>query len=572
MGDQPTTIDDVKTWDDLDQIIDAEAHRLNEQHSAEQFNTLVSNVLNDTETSLGEKGAVIVALASELPYRNKSEEEVHIGQEVSDAFNKVMSFLRGKARSTKRVDGQDHPADDFALIPDPELPSTWKLPIFDEEHISMAITALQPGGFRGQKVEITGEAKRTVINRVAGAIGKLTDDDVKNRLRARLASVRKERSAFFVFKDAEGRDRWFGWVTNKWRDRDVGAHPDGEIITDAAHKEYVEWVDKNPASRMPALLAWHTPETKHTEKADWIDYADGFLLASGPLLEKEAEAIERVAQEYDLGMSHGFLALETDRGSGLINMYRAFEHSFLPLEVAANPWTDFRTIQKEVEQMGLSQKKRGFLSKLMGDGFVEEIERETEGKAAELETAGVDFKEGEEAPTPEINLAEEIANAEVVDLTGEPDEPVAEEAEAESEVEAEAEEAEAEPAEEEEEKEVDPIVTLRTELSEAMEFIGTELKSVNARLDAVETTTKETDERIEEVIDETPVVSLKDLITRSVIGKPETRIDGRLSQAKDAPEETESIPEDDAGMKIPFLNQIKARNVDYASGVTAEVE
>lgn len=40
------------------------------------------------------------------------------------------------------VDGEEHPAEDFAYVPDPEKPSTWKLPIFDKTHVQNALARL----------------------------------------------------------------------------------------------------------------------------------------------------------------------------------------------------------------------------------------------------------------------------------------------------------------------------------------------------------------------------------------------------------------------------------------------
>lgn len=39
---------------------------------------------------------------------------------------------------TKEVDGKEYPASEFAYVPDPEKPSTWKLPIFDAHHVGGA--------------------------------------------------------------------------------------------------------------------------------------------------------------------------------------------------------------------------------------------------------------------------------------------------------------------------------------------------------------------------------------------------------------------------------------------------
>lgn len=80
---------------------------------------------------------------------------------------------------------------DFAYVPDKNSPSTWKLDISDPKHIAAAITALQPGGFRGQKVEIPAGDKSGVISRIRSAINKLVSDKTqKQNLLDRLDKVK----------------------------------------------------------------------------------------------------------------------------------------------------------------------------------------------------------------------------------------------------------------------------------------------------------------------------------------------------------------------------------------------
>ena len=43
---------------------------------------------------------------------------------------------------TASVNGKDHPAGDFAYVPDPGKPSTWKFPIFDKAHVANAVARL----------------------------------------------------------------------------------------------------------------------------------------------------------------------------------------------------------------------------------------------------------------------------------------------------------------------------------------------------------------------------------------------------------------------------------------------
>lgn len=92
----------------------------------------------------------------------------------------------GKALEEKAKD----PAS-FAYVPDEKSPSTWKLDISDAEHIAGAITALSPGGFRGQKVEIPSADKKAVIAKIRARINKIvTDDTKKQNLLDRLDKVK----------------------------------------------------------------------------------------------------------------------------------------------------------------------------------------------------------------------------------------------------------------------------------------------------------------------------------------------------------------------------------------------
>ena len=56
---------------------------------------------------------------------------------------------RNHESKTKKVDGEAHPASDFAYVPDPEKPSTWKLPIFNMRHVGGALAAMT-SDYRGK--------------------------------------------------------------------------------------------------------------------------------------------------------------------------------------------------------------------------------------------------------------------------------------------------------------------------------------------------------------------------------------------------------------------------------------
>ncbi len=95
-------------------------------------------------------------------------------------------MLPGAAESgTTKADNPD----DYAYVPDKETPSKWKLDISDGQHIAMAITALSPGGYRGQKVAIPKADLPGVIRKIRSAINKLADKDIKQHLLERLDAI-----------------------------------------------------------------------------------------------------------------------------------------------------------------------------------------------------------------------------------------------------------------------------------------------------------------------------------------------------------------------------------------------
>lgn len=240
------------------------------------------------------------------------------------------------------------------------------------------------------------------VDRIADFLGfRPADEPAKVEPSAKQVPVDKKSASasFIVRKEADGSYRWFGWVSNKWRDVDVLASPanGGEIITETAHKEFVAYLDAHP-DKAPGLWAWHTPGTEHG-KADWWDYADGFLVMSGPLKEAVGKSFE--AETDPVAMSHGFYAIPPwrDVAKGLINKYRTFEVSHLPLARAANPWTDFETIRKEADMF--NPEKRPYLVKRLGEPEVARLESDTKARAELLEALGVESKQLTEPPSPE---------------------------------------------------------------------------------------------------------------------------------------------------------------------------
>ena len=378
------------------------------------FDALVQNIRNDPEMSLEEKGAQIVSVATELGVRvqrdtqsSHDEDEKALDDPATESFwfeaeDFSFTFSRDQVAAekaaTKREGNVQLRASDFADVPDAEEPSTWKLPLvrsrsggFDLARIGDAITALQPGGPRGQRVQL-GSSKARVISRIGAAITKGTGDSKrKTELRERLTKV-KERAdggLLSVFKDRNDSWRWLAIHSNEYRDRD------GERFASKAHDEYVQWVDADPAVRMPELRVWHLKGSR-LGRADLVDHTShGFMLSSGtfdPGMEHAAKAL--ADSDADLGVSHGFWFDPDAFRDGVYHRYRSFEVSVLPRDRAANETTGF-IAGKEVPPMDAD--KKAYLVGVGGAEWAERVETALGEAAKQTADEGIAYKELEAA-------------------------------------------------------------------------------------------------------------------------------------------------------------------------------
>lgn len=214
-------------------------------------------------------------------------------------------------------------------------------------------------------------------------------DHVLDFAKGLLGKKEEEKPVFTLFKDENDNLRFFAMPSNMFQDRH------GHIITSAAHKDFVNWVDTTKI--YPELWIWHIPGSR-IGRTDWLEFTeDGMLCASG-IVDKEFESVAESLVNKDIAMSHGFF-----RFSELPNIdkYRAFELSILPRPRAANFGTDFMLEQKE---MAFSDEKR----KLLVDSGVTEdqIKQWEEGAekfGQQMKQMGVAWKEEEEKETTTEN-------------------------------------------------------------------------------------------------------------------------------------------------------------------------
>jgi hypothetical protein len=191
------------------------------------------------------------------------------------------------------------------------------------------------------------------------------------------------KEALCIVKQADGRMRWYARYSNNFKDRD------GEIITEAAHKEFVDWADTSHT--YPELWLWHTPGTRFGS-ADWLDYSEGFTHASGLIDDTDAaRGVVESLRGKQIGVSHGMLC--SQQGT-LITKYRSFECSVLPLE-RASVWTTSFDIAGKETQMTFTPEKRTFLVSALGEDRVKALEANTDVVVGALKQLGVEYKSAE---------------------------------------------------------------------------------------------------------------------------------------------------------------------------------
>lgn len=181
--------------------------------------------------------------------------------------------------------------------------------------------------------------------------------------------------------------------SNRFRDRDSTSFPrlGGEIVSSDGHRKYMAFLDANPG-KAPELWSLHLPGTARKNRAHWWDFDGNFAYAEFKLTPEEALGVYQFAQVFEPGLSHGFAVYRYDAEKGIIEEYETYEISILPQEWAANPWTTFTLIRKELEDMKLTPEKRAVLVSLHGEEFVNEFEQKSDKLVTVLDALGVDTK------------------------------------------------------------------------------------------------------------------------------------------------------------------------------------
>ena len=191
--------------------------------------------------------------------------------------------------------------------------------------------------------------------------------------------------------------------------------------------------------------------------------------------------------------------------------------------------------------MGLPDDKREWLKGKIGEDEVEALEAALADKAKKAE--GMEYKasETEEAETPEAQDDKDTVEAAGVEgePLGEPEEP-----------------------EEQGDPEPEPQYATVEAVGQAVGEVVGELKgqieALATQMGELAGTVKELqkseDERIAEKAELTPAASLAEIIRNSVIGKSDTKVDGRTTLGKAGPKQADAPADGRTG--IPLLDSL----------------
>ena len=490
---------------ELDQIEAAREAANQIRRRAGQFNGLIDNIMMDPDVE--DKGAAMTTVADEFGVlAGEAMERKEKWQPLTDIVaNAIAPLVDKQGPAMKTEGGIKFPREDFAFTPSGNV-STWKLRLAEgkpgnitRSQLGAAAAAFSPGGFRGQKVQIPSGDVAAVKGKIRAAYRKIgvKDEDIP-------PSVRKElevKEGFTVFKQKDGSYRWLATYSNKFRDVD---NPP-EIISEASHMRFTKMVNDGDFP-YPEVKVWHIDGSRWGQ-ADFVAYDDrGFSIASGTVDKgREWIAESLMAFEGDLLTSHGMppasIVRDPDDHSIIIR-HQTTEISPLPASAAANKFTGFNILGDEVKEMALSDKDEAKLTALNINP--ERLDADTESKAKDTEE--LEFK-GNDPPdtSKETGEGDYVSRAEITDF-------------------------------------VKSVSDTQTQLVQVVAALAESVKSLQANKLTVD----------KETLEATPAASLTEL-HKSIIGSPETKVDGRSSLAKSGPEEA---PMDGTGSR-------------YGGGITA---
>jgi hypothetical protein len=316
----------------------------------------------------------------------------------------------------------------------------------------------------------------------------------------------------FIWKEGDTY-RWMAAYSNNRRDDDSPP----EIISTESHKEFDTALHKGEWP-MPELWLWHIPYPVGTTQYHAFDESTGFPVAAGTFNKGSEWAAEGIMQAGWDGVSHGMpdaWIKRDDKDKSIIVRHRTKEITFLPLWAAANKLA-FSIISKEAsmsDEKGLPAHKRAEFITAFGEEKVKQMEDTLEDKSKAADEAGIQKKE--ETPATETPAA--------------------------------------------------PALTPDSEIVKALGTLAEQIAGMrndfDTRIKALESGVTEVKEK--QAADE-PFDLMEFLKSKSAIGAPEAKVDGRTTLAKDGPTETPQTVARPGGLNLTVVDELMGINQAWA--------
>lgn len=317
----------------------------------------------------------------------------------------------------KTEDGIAFPASDFAFVPDPTKPSTWKLRLTEgrpgnitRKQLGRAVAAFSPGGFRGNRVQLPDDEISSVKARIRREYKKLNipeseipasikevsspivQDEQSKQTDQTTEKKTENKSTIEFFKKENGTMTWIATYSNKFRDNDTPP----EIISSESHKRFDQLL-KSEQVEYPKLWLYHIPGTEWGTATTHAYDDNGFVVAGGIVYPGYEWIAEHLKTVKNLGVSHGMpidYIKRSDKDSSIIIEHITKEISPLPLRSAANKLTDFYILTKSKRGENMfDEKDKLKLSELgLDDQAIKKLEELNSNKASNAIVAGIEYK------------------------------------------------------------------------------------------------------------------------------------------------------------------------------------
>lgn len=351
---------------------------------------------------------------------------------------------------------------------------------------------------------------------------------------------KKDMGELTLFKGDDGQYRWLATYSNSFIDKDE------EIITANSHRQFVKEVEDGDAL-LPQLWIHHEPGWRFGKASfvgvDEID-ANTVMAVAGGLIDKDKSwlAEKMINSETNFRMSHGMPIHSLRRNPANRNLIESHETVEITVLIAgkeSNDLTGF-ILTKENDMIDPNKREAYAAALGMDESDLVRLEEANGAVASKASASGRLHKDSEmEAKAEETQVDEVKEEVEEVEATQEE-------------------------AKTKEDKVVDvspEIEALKAQMTELKEAVLETFGKLGAQLKADREAIEDFQKAVAEKASMTPEASLAEQFA-SAIGSPETQVDGRTKEAKQAPEEAAAPVPNSTG--IGFLDQLRVNSVANA--------